>query len=126
MSTKLVHTTVGPLKSGDTLLHTLPVLDDSDVAVNLTGATVLYQVVKTLGATPVVNLSSVDSPATIVLSNNTDSPPVLNTITVTIDKALIQPLRGTYHWECEVTDLLGQRQTVGFGNIVFKRDIINP
>lgn len=125
MSTRLVSTTIGPLKSGDTIVHTLTVLDDNDVAVDLNGATILYQWLRKLGSTPVVNLSTGDSPITIVINDNTDSPPVKNIVVVTIDKALVEPLQGDYRWEAEATDVSAQRQTIGFGTIGFIADLIS-
>ena len=124
MSTKLEPTTLGPLKSGDTIVHTIPVLDDSDVPKDLNGATVKYQYLRRPGDTAVVNLSTADSPATVTINDDAQSPPVKSIVKATIDKSLTAPLNGTYLWEAEATDVLGQRATVGYGHIIFERDLI--
>ncbi len=124
MSTKLEPTTLGPLKSGDTIVHTIPVLDDSDVAKDLTGATIKYQYLRRPGDTAVVDLSTADSPETVTLNNDASSPPVKNTVIATVDKSLTAPLNGTYLWEAEATDVQGQRATIGYGHIIFERDLI--
>lgn len=124
MSTKLEPVSIGPFKSGDTMEHTLDTLDDLDIAVSLNGATIEYQIARRIGATSVISLSSSDSPATIAINNNTDSPPVANQVVATIDKALTEALEGTYYWECEATDVTGQTATIGYGRITFKRDHI--
>lgn len=124
MSAKLRAVTVGPLKSGDTIEHRIPVLDDSDLAVDLTAATVLYAIARRKGdAAALISLSTADSPVTVVIVNNTDSPPVLNTVVATIDKSLTEGLRGTFYWEAEATDALGKRATIAFGQMVFDEDL---
>ncbi len=125
MSVKLKPVTVGPLKSGDTIEHRIPVLDDSDIPVSLVAATVEYQIARRKGdSAALISLSTTDSPVTVTIVDNADSPPVLNTVVATIDKSLTETLRGTYYWEAQATDTLGKRATIAYGQMVFDEDLI--
>lgn len=105
--------------SGDTLSLVITVLDDADLAVDLSGATVRFSISRRIGGT--VSVSTEDSPATaaVAISPNSDSPAVNNIVTVSVTAANTEALSGVYRWECKATDASGNEAVVAYGTINF-------
>ncbi len=123
MSVKLRKQTVAVV-SGDTVELRIDVLDDSDVPVDLTGATAVFKAARRQTDTTFVLDSTASPGPTATVGPNDDSPSIENRVTVLIPKELNEPLRGRFYFECEVTDLAGARQTVALGYLIFEPDLI--
>lgn len=111
MSTKLTASAITVI-SGDTLSIPITVLDDDDAAVDMTGATIAFAIVRRVGRTAAI--STADSPQTASAAIAT------SVVTITVTAANTEPLRGTYQFECKATDGSGNEAVIAYGSITFR------
>lgn len=109
MSTKLTASTISVI-SGDTLTIPITVLDDDDVAVDMSGATIKFAIVKQIGGTAVISIA--DATASSAIASNV--------VTITVTSANTEALQGTYQFECQAVDGSSNRAVIAYGDITFK------
>ena len=121
MSTRLSASTVTYF-SGETVSLVITVLDDDDVAVSMTGATIKFAIARKIGGTAVISTEASPKTATSAISANSASPSVNNIVTVTISAANTEALVGLYEFECKATDAGGNEAVIAYGSINFKKN----
>lgn len=99
---------------GDDLSLEFTVIDDDGNAVNITGATVRFQIFRRRGDTPVIDTEV--SPATASVTLTT---PASGIFTVDIDGDDTESLLGTYAFECVLIDTSSKESTPTRGWITF-------
>lgn len=98
--------------AGDTLEIIIDVLDEDDLAWNLTGATIHWQMSRTIGGAALISKSSA-APSEIQLVAPENGR--VRVFVSAADWAGIAP--GTYKHEAQVTDSEGRKSTVGQGTM---------
>ena len=101
---------------GDTVALDFSIVDDDDDPVNLTGATVRWQLSRRERLEPIVQKISG--------SGITVTDAVGGLFTVDLAPSDTEDLYGTYYHEAEVTDASGNISTVRTGEIVINRGLI--
>jgi hypothetical protein len=107
--------------AGDDVLLRFAVTDEAGDPANLTGTTVKFAAVKAERPQPAAAISTEGSPVTAIVTV-TDLTGGL--FEVEVDAADTVDLLGTYRFEAELTDTVGDVATVGRGFITFKRGIV--
>lgn len=100
--------------AGDDLSLRFTVVDSDGNAVDITGHTPRFAIVRRVGGTPVISTEA--SPATATATLTT---PASGIFTVTVDGAKTAALSGTYAFEAEVQDASSDKSTVTRGFIDF-------
>jgi hypothetical protein len=100
--------------SGDTAVFNVVVYDENGAVKDITGATARFVMVRKIGQTPVVDLTTA---AGIVLTDPTNGA-----LRITVQAGITAALSGSYRHELEVTDVAGRVSTVAFGTVAVKRD----
>lgn len=103
------------MTSGNTKVVVVPVLDQDDNGIDITGVGAEFKVSKNPGSAALFTKAIADG---IVLT--TPDPGVL---TITIAPADTQALAGTYYFELTITDPAGRISTIAFGSINIRRDV---
>lgn len=98
------------MHSGDDKLITITVLDQDDVAVPLTGASISMVIAQRAGSAPIVTKAG------------TITDDLNGIFEVQLDAADTDSLAGVYHWEAQVTDVNTRKATVAYGSIEIKED----
>jgi len=124
MSTQLTSSEVTYF-SGETVSLVITVLDDDDLAVDMSACTIKFAIVRKKGGTAVISTEVSPQTATYAISNNTASPQVANIVTVTISAANTEALVGLYQFECKATDGVGNEAVIAYGTINFKKNQID-
>ena len=104
------------VKSGDTLKLPITVVDSAGNPKDLTGVTATFIIARRVRSTALITKTV---GAGIVLTT-----PLSGVLTVTIDPVDSDDLHGTYYFECEVTDLVGDIATIAYGFITYQLDLI--
>jgi len=124
MSTQLTSSAVTYF-SGETVSLVITVLDDDDLAVNMSACTIKFEVVRKKGGTAVISTETSPQTATYAISNNTASPQVANIGTITVSAASTEALVGLYQFECKATDPSSNESVIAYGTINFKKNQID-
>ena len=111
MSTKLTESAI-EYHSGETVSIPITVLDDDDVAVDMTAATITFAIVRKIGGTAVI------STAAGTASSSISS----NVVTITISATNTEPLVGLYRFECRAVDGSSNEAVIAYGTINFKKN----
>ena len=123
MSTVLTSSEI-TFHSGETVSIPITVLDDDDVAVSMTAATIKFAIVRKIGGNAVISTEVSPQTATSAISYNTASPQVNNIVTISITATNTEPLVGLYFFECRAIDGSGNEAVIAYGTIEFKKNQI--
>lgn len=104
------------LWSGDDKVITVTVYDNDDAIVNITSATITWQLSH--------NVSSAALISKTVGSGISLSDPSNGQFTITLDPADTASLSGRYYHEAEITDIGGNVSTAMVGHATIKTDAI--
>ena len=108
--------------SGDTLSVTVTVKDDTNTAIDLTGATAEWRVCELLASgahgTAEITLTTA---AGVMLSDPTNGQ-----LTLSIAASETDDLDGVYVHELQITDSSGAVSTVSTGRLTVKNDLVTP
>lgn len=107
-------------RAGDDLTLEFTVTDADDAAVDITGMTARFVVARKVGATAVLSTETSPQTATAALTT-----PASGIFTVSMDAANTSGLAGTYRFEAEIEDTLGNKGTVAWGYITFDPQLIS-
>lgn len=108
MSTKLTASSLTAI-SGTTLSIPITVLDDNDVAVDMTGATIAFVIARSVGATAAVSIAAGTASSSIAS----------NVVTISVTAANTEALQGSYYFECKATDTSSNVAVIAYGTITF-------
>jgi hypothetical protein len=102
--------------SGDDKVITVTVYDNDDVVVDITSATITYQLSQNVKSAAIISKT--------VGSGITLTDPTSGVFTITFDPADTASLSGRYYHECEITDTSGDVSTGFVGYATIKEDAI--
>ena len=102
--------------SGDDKTITVTVYDNDDVVVDITGATITWELS--------LNVDSAALISKTVGSGITLSDPTNGVFTITLDPTDTDSLSGRYYHEAEITDSSGDISTALIGHATIKTDAI--
>lgn len=95
--------------SGETVNLVITVLDDDDVAVDMTGATISFAIMRNIGGTAVISTAAATASSSIAS----------NVVTINITASNTEALQGDYRFECRAIDGSGNEAVIAYGNIAF-------
>jgi hypothetical protein len=104
---------------GDSLEIVLDILDENDLAWNLTGAVIHWNLSKMIGSTALIVKTSANPAEVEFIAAENGRVRVLVAPT---DWGSITP--GTYKQEAQITDYQGRKSTVGQGTVVARKQQI--
>lgn len=107
------------LNSGDNVQLEFTVVDNDEVAVNLTGGSGRFAMARNVGEALAVDSDA--SPATATISI-VDA--VNGLVNVLIDDDVTDPLEGDYYYEFKWTDSSGNEAIIALGYITFYANLI--
>lgn len=102
--------------SGDDKVITVTVYDSDDVVVDITGATIAWQLSQNVDSAALITKTAGDG---VVLSDPTNGQ-----FTITLDPADTASLSGRYYHEAQITDSSGDISTGLVGHTTIKVDAI--
>jgi hypothetical protein len=106
------------MQSGDSKVLSFTVLDENDVAVDITGNTIKWRLAKSSRSSVLLAKATGGSGISI-----TDA--VNGVFQVTLDPTDTDNFAGQYYHEAELTDLFSNISTISTGTATIRRDLIS-